>query len=482
VVHLPIALVITVGVLVASVPAAAFADRLGAPALLLFLGFGVLLGEDGPGGIRFEDARLARDIGIAALVVILLEGGFSADARDMRRAAAPGALLATVGVAVTAVVVGLAAHVLVDLPLSAALLLGAIVSSTDAAAVLTAVRRLPLRRRLRAVLEVESGINDPVAAMLVIGLVEAAQGTGRDVTGWLGLLVAQLAVGVLGGLVLARVVGAVARRLPLPAAGLYPVWALAGTLGAYVVVTAAHGSGLAAAYIVGLRLAAERLPAADAIGAFLEGIAWLAQIGLFVLLGLLVTPSELFQRGGVEPLVVAGVLVLIARPLAVAASLAPFATPWREQAFLAWAGLRGGVPIVFATFPVVAGLRAGTAIFNVVFYVVVVSVFVQGLTLRAAAARLGVADERPRLRLADLTATTLHRLGADLVQLEARRLGVERARAIRDLELPDGVVISAVIRGSEVIAPRGDTELLPGDTLYLLVEHAARDRLADAFA
>jgi cell volume regulation protein A len=481
-VHLPIALVIAVGVLVASVPAAAFADRLGAPALLLFLGFGILLGEDGPGGIRFEDARLARDIGIVALVVILLEGGFSADARDMRPAAAPGAMLATVGVVVTAAAVGLAAHLLVALPLSAGLLLGAIVSSTDAAAVLTAVRRLPLRRRLRAVLEVESGINDPVAAVLVIGLVEVAQGTGRDAAGWVVLLAEQLAIGVVGGLVLARLVAAVARRLPLPAAGLYPVWALAGTFGAYVVVTAAHGSGLAAAYVVGLRLAAARLPAADATGAFLEGIAWLAQIGLFVLLGLLVTPSELAQRGGLEPLVVAAVLVLVARPLAVAVSLAPFRSPLREQGFLAWAGLRGGVPIVFATFPVVAGLGAGTAVFNVVFYVVVVSVLVQGLTLRTVAARLGVADEQPPLRLADISATTLHRLGADLVELEARRLGVDRVRAIRDLALPPGVVISAVRRGSEVRAPRGDTELLPGDVLYVLVEHAATDRLADALS
>jgi cell volume regulation protein A len=481
-VHLPVALVITVGVLVASVPAAAFADRLGAPALLLFLGFGVLLGEDGPGGIHFEDARLARDIGIVALVVILLEGGFSADARDLRPVAAPGAVLATVGVAVTAVVVGLAAHVLVDLPVSAGLLLGAIVSSTDAAAVLTAVRRLPLRRRLRAMLEVESGINDPVAAVLVIGFVEVAQGTGRDAVGWVVFLSEQVVIGVAGGLALARVIAAVARRLPLPAAGLYPVWALAGTFGAYVIVTAAHGSGLAAAYIVGLRLAASRLPAADATGAFLEGIAWLAQIGLFVLLGLLVTPSELFQRGGVEPLVVAAVLVLVARPLAVAASLAPFRIPLPEQGFLAWAGLRGGVPIVFATFPVVAGLHAGTAIFNVVFYVVVVSVFVQGLTLRTVATRLGIADERPRLRLADISATTLHRLGADLVELEARRLGVDSARAIRDLDLPAGVVISAVRRGSEVHAPRGDTELLPGDILYVLVEHAASDRLADALS
>jgi len=348
--------------------------------------------------------------------------------------------------------------------------------------VLTAVRRLPLRRRLRALLEVESGINDPVAAVLVIGLVEVAQGTGRDAAGWAALLTEQLVIGVVGGLALAQVVAAVARRLPLPAAGLYPVWALAGTFGTFVAVTAAHGSGLAAAYIVGLRLAAAHLPSADVTGAFLEGIAWLAQIGLFVLLGLLVTPSELFQRGGVEPLVVAAVLVLVARPLAVGVSLAPFGIPLREQGFLAWAGLRGGVPIVFATFPVVAGLFSGAAIFNVVFYVVVVSVFVQGLTLRTVAGRLGIADERPRLRLADISATTLHRLGADLVELEARRLGVDGIRAIRDLDLPAGVVISAVRRGSEVRAPRGDTELLPGDILYVLVEHGARDRLTDALA
>jgi potassium/hydrogen antiporter len=473
--HVPEPLLVAIAVLLIGAIAACFVDRLGAPTLLLFLGLGMLLGEDGPGGIRFDDATLVRDAGSVALALILLEGGVLANVPAIRRVIRPSVLLATLGVLITAAVASVAAHWALDVHWRTALLIGAVVSSTDAAAVFAAVRGVGLRHRVASVLELESGVKNPFAAILVIGLVEWQQHDHYGVGDALLLLVRELGLGLIGGAIVGLAAVWLLRRLPLPSAGIAPVLVVGVALAGYASVSALGGSGLLAAYLIGLAVGDARIPHAGVVRGFLQGGAWLAQIGLFVLLGLLVTPSRLPDEG-LAPFVVAISLVLVARPLAVIACTAPFRVPRREQAFLAWAGLRGGVPIVFATIPIAAGIASGVRVFDVVFYVVIVSVAAQGLTLRMAARRLGVVETRPRPRLADLDTATLQTLGAELIELHPSDLAIADGTEIRSLFLPGAAIIVAIRRDEELVLPRGDSALQENDLLYLLVE---RNRLGE---
>jgi len=404
-VHVPEPLIIAIVVLLVGSIAASFVDRLGAPTLLVFLGLGMLLGEDGPGGIHFDDATLARDAGTVALIVILLEGGLLAERSDVMPALGPAGLLATLGVVVTAGVVALAAHAAMGIGWSTSLLLGAAVSSTDAAAVFAALRGTHVRRRVAAVLEAESGLNDPFAALLVIGLVEWST---SDFSTWDGflLLTRQAGIGAAGGMAVGAGGVWLLRRLPLDSAGLAPVITVAIALAGALGVALLDGSGLLAAYLIGLVIGDARIPHAAVVRGFLQGAAWLAQLGLFVLLGLLVTPSRVLDEG-FGPILVAIALVLAARPLAVVVCTTPFGTQLREQGFLAWAGLRGGVPIVLATFPVAAGVPGASRVFDAVFFVVVLSVAAQGLTMRWAARTLGLIETQDAPRPTELEGATL---------------------------------------------------------------------------
>ena len=302
--------------------AASFVDRLGAPTLLVFLGLGMLIGEDGPGGIQFDNATLARDAGTVALMIILLEGGLLAERSEVMRALGPAGLLASLGVLLTARRGRAGGPRLIGLGWTTALLLGAAVSSTDAAAVFAALRGTHVRRKVAAVLEAESGLNDPFAALLVIGLVEWSTsdfGTGDGLL----LLVRQAGIGAIGGLLVGTAGVWLLRRLPLPSAGLAPVITVAIALAGAVGVSLLDGSGLLAAYLIGLVIGDARIPHAAVVRGFLQGAAWLAQLGLFVLLGLLVTPSRVLDEG-FGPILVAIALVLVARPLAVLVCTTPF--------------------------------------------------------------------------------------------------------------------------------------------------------------
>ncbi|HEY3612658.1 MAG TPA: potassium/proton antiporter [Gaiellales bacterium] len=473
--HIPEPLIIAIAVLLVGSIAASFVDRLGAPTLLVFLGLGILLGEDGPGGIHFDDATLARDAGTVALMIILIEGGLLAERAEVRRALAPAGLLATLGVLVTAGIVALAAHGVADLGWTASLLLGAAVSSTDAAAVFASLRGTDVRRRLSSILEAESGLNDPFAALLVIGLVQWSTTSHFGVADGLLLLVEQAGIGIAGGLAVGVIGVWLLRRLPLPSAGLAPVITVAVALAGAVGVSALNGSGLLAAYLIGLIIGDARIPHSAVVRGFLQGAAWLAQLGLFVLLGLLVTPSRMLDEGP-APILVAVALVLVARPVAVFLCTAVFGLSLREQGFLAWAGLRGGVPIVLATFPIAAGVPGGQRVFDAVFFVVVLSVAAQGLTMRWAARRLDLIEEHPVPRLASLDSATLSTLHSELVELRADSLGLRTGTLVRDAELPGAAIIVAIRRGDQTVRPRGSSALATGDHLYLLV---ARERLRD---
>lgn len=466
--HVPIELAIVVAVFVVGAIAAAFADRIGAPALLLFLGLGMLLGEDGPGGIQFDDATLVRDVGTAALALILFEGGALAESHALRKVVKPAVLLATLGVLITAAVVAGASYVTLDISAADALLVGAVVSSTDAAAVFAATRGFNLRERISSLLELESGLNDPVAALLVIFLVEQ-RSTDAGFVDAIVLFAKQGLLGAAIGVLAGKAAVALLRRLPLPSAGLAPVLATGVALAGYTASAALGGSGLLAAYLSGVIVGSAHVPHGPVIRGFLQGTAWVAQIGLFVLLGLLVTPSRLFENG-ISPILIALALVLIARPLASALCLLPLRIPLRETGFVAAAGLRGGVPIVFATFPIAAGLTGSVKLFDVVFFVVVASVAFQGLMLRPLARWLHVISPPPPFRETSLDADALRAAGAELIEMPAATLGIDGPTLVRDLALPSGSVIAAIRRDQQVVLPRGTTPVEPDDALYLLRE------------
>ena len=351
--ELNLALLIGAAVLLVCVGAVRLSVRLGLPSLLVYLLLGVVIGEAGL-GIEFENAELTRTLGICALVVIIAEGGLTARWSTLRPVLGPAVVLSTVGVAVSVAVVGVITHYALGVGWQQALLYGAVLSSTDAAAVFSTLRRMPVRPRLAAILEAESGINDAPVVILVV-LLSAAGGRHRPVVAAAGAGRLRAPAGAVIGLVVGLGGAWALRRAALPSAGLYPLAAVGLTVLAYAVGSVAHASGFLAVYVTGVVLGNAHLPHRRAMLGFADGLAWLAQIGLFVLLGLLASPSQL-GTAVVPALVVGLVLILLARPLSVLVSVTPFRFGWRDQAFLSWAGLRGAVPVVLATIPLSAGL------------------------------------------------------------------------------------------------------------------------------
>jgi cell volume regulation protein A len=467
---LNLALLAGAAVLLVSVGVMRLSHRIGLPVLLIYLAIGMAIGESGL-GLRFEDAVLTRNLGLCALLVIIAEGGLTARWSSVRQVIAPAAMLSTVGVVVSIGVVGLALHWLLGLDLRLALLYGAVLSSTDAAAVFASLRRLRLRPRVAATLEAESGSNDAAAVIAVLLLSTTAVDSGW----WQqGLMVAyQLAGGALVGVVIGWLGAVVLRRVALPATGLYPLAVVGFTVLAFSVGTVAQASGFLAVYVAAVILGNARLPHRPAILSFAEGTAWLAQIGLFVLLGLLVSPGRLPGELGAA-IVVGLVLLFVARPISVALSVSWFRVGWREQGFLYWAGLRGAVPIVLATIPLSESVTGARGLFDVVFVLVVVFTLVQGTTLPVAARWLGVSAPSEATELPVETAP-LERMRADLLQLEvppgSRLAGVH----IDELRLPAGVAVTLVLRDGVGFVPSPDTRLRTGDSLLIVATHELRD-------
>ena len=465
-----------------SIFAGLFSARLGAPLLLVFLGLGMVAGEDGPGGIRFDDFQAAYLIGSIALAVILFDGGLRAERAAVRRALFPALTLATLGVAVTAAVVGLVAIVVFGVPWPHGLLIGATVASTDAAAVVSLLhlRKLDIHARVSATLEVESGLNDPMAIFLTVLLVELlfrshATLDGRALVLFTVEMGGGAAIGIAGGYLLLWLVN----RLDA-ASGLYPILALAGALCLFGGAQTVGASGFLAVYLAGLILGARRHRASQVIDRFLDGFAWLSQIVLFLMLGLLVSPSALAPM--VAPsLVIAAVLMLVARPLAVALCLLPFRFARREILFIAWVGLRGAVPIYLAIIPVLAGAPGGSMFFSIAFIVVMASLLVQGWTV-APLARLLKLDLPPHESVPRLDIDLPARLETDNAiagyRLTARSVAV--GRAIDALPLPPGARLLALIRDGAVQAGDGAPVLAQDDYLLMLArpdDLALLDRL-----
>jgi cell volume regulation protein A len=455
-------------VVLAAAAAVRLASRAGLPSLLLYLGIGLALGESGL-GLRFEDAELTQVLGNLALAVILADGGFTTRWATVRPVAPMAAVLATVGVFVSvAVTTGLVLLVL-DVDLRTAIVLGAVASSTDAAAVFSVLRAMPVRGRLRSLVEAESGFNDPP----VIVLVSVVTSDAWDDSGVLriaGQIGYQLAGGLLTGAAVALLGVWLLRRSALPASGLYPLATLAIAFSAFAISGLAGASPIMAIYVAGLVLGNADLPHRSTTEGFVEGMAWLAQIGLFVLLGLLASPGRLLEALP-WALVVGASLTLVARPASVLACLLPFRVPLRDQVFISWAGLRGAVPIVLATIPMSVGLPGAERIFDVVFLLVVMFTLVQGPTLPWVARRTGAAAaENPRA--VTIESAPLEDIDATLLQFtvapESRLAGVE----IAELRLPPGAVVTLLLRDEQLFVPSPTTALRVGDHALVATDQA----------
>ncbi|GHE13065.1 potassium/proton antiporter [Klenkia taihuensis] len=465
---------LAVGALVVLTAAVALrlSDRLGLPALLLYLALGVGLGESGL-GIQFEDVDLTQTLGVAALLVILAEGGLTTRWSDVRRAVGPGLTLATVGVLVSVSATAAVAVWLLGFTWANALLLGAVVSSTDAAAVFATLRRLPLPRRMAASLEMESGLNDAPVILLVLVLSERLAG-GETAPWWITAVevVGELAGGSVIGVAVGFGGAWLLRRVALPLAGFYPLATLALCVLAFASADLVHTSGFVAVYLAGLVLGNAPLPHRAATIGFAEGMATLAQIGLFVLLGLLASPSRLLDVVP-EALVIGLALLLVARPLSVVASLVWFRVPWPQQAFISWAGLRGAVPIVLATFPIAAAVPGATRVFDIVFVLVVVFTVVQGGSLPAVARSLRIATPITP-RDIDVESAPLDELGAELMQLTVPPGSRLHGVYLPELRLPEDAAVVLVVRDGKPFVPDRDTRLMRGDQALLVSARGSR--------
>lgn len=465
--QLPIILGLGAGVLLISVLAVRISTRVGMPSLLIYLGIGVLLGEVGF-GIEFEDPQLTQLLGIAALVMILTEGGLTTRWSDVKASFGAGIALSTVSVAISIGVMGVAMHLLLDLDWRTAFLWGAVLSSTDAAAVFSVLRRIGVPRRITGMLELESGMNDAPVYILVVLLAST-----EPVTWALPLHLAyELAVGAVVGLALGWLGGQLLRRVALPATGLYPLATVAVCLLAFAGGSSLHASGLLATYLAGLLLGNARLPHRSDTLSFAEGLGWLAQIGLFVLLGLFASPARLLDAL-VPGLVAGAVLLLVARPLAVLPALAPFRVPWREQVFVSWAGLRGAVPIVLAIVPLAADVDGATKLVDTVFVLVIVFTLVQGATMTPLVRWLGLAKDSEPAEV-EVDAAPLDELDAELLQVRILPGSKLHGVYITELRLPVGATVSLVVRKGQGFTPEQMTRLREEDQLLIVTTSKAR--------
>lgn len=449
--------------------------RLGLPVLVLFLLVGMLAGEDGPGGIVFDNAEIAHILGTLALALILFDGGLQTPFPSIRLVWKPASALATVGVLVTAIITGLAAAYILDIPLLQGLLLGAIVGSTDAAAVFSLLRNagIYLNEKLKATLEIESASNDPMAIFLTVGLLEILVNDMTPGTGLLLLFISQMGVGAVVGLAVGWLSVRLINKIHLVASGLYPVLVSACGLLAFGVAANLGGSGFLAIFIAGVVIGNSRFVFQRSTFLFHDGLAWLSQITMFVMLGLLINPSSLLDVW-FEGLLIALALTLVARPLAVIPLMKAFGFNTRETTLVSWVGLRGSVPIILAIFPLIFGLPGAELIFNVVFFVVLISATVQGSTLPWVAHKLGLTELPPVTPAATLEITALGDVDADIVEFTLSEGSRVVGRRLSQLALPNGTVVAMITRDNSVIAPRGSTMLHSGDHLFIVVKPDAR--------
>ncbi|TXC85743.1 potassium/proton antiporter [Metabacillus litoralis] len=478
IIHTDTFVLLTSILLIAGVVTTKFSARLGVPALVLFIVIGMVMGSDGLGFIHFNNASTAQMIGVFALVIILFEGGLQTKWKTLRPVILPSLSLATFGVLLTSGIVASAAWFILDLGLLESLLFGAIVGSTDAAAVFAVLKDQNINERIGTTLEAESGSNDPMAVFLTVAMIELITMPDTSIISLIGTFILQMGLGVIIGFLAGKLVVKALNRINLDSSGLYPIFAIAFALLTYGVTAFMNGSGLLAVYILAIVIGNSEIAYRHSIFRFSEGFAWMMQISMFVILGLLVFPSDLFTWDVIlKGLLLSFILIFVARPIAVFASTINLKYTNKELIFLSWAGLKGAVPIVLATFPLLAGIEGSQLIFNVVFFVVLTSCLIQGATITNLAEKLGLTGPKKTTPMHSLELVSLGKVNTEMIEYEIEEDSVIAGQTLLDIEFPEGAIVNAVIRYDQLITPTGNTKIKPGDFLYILTSKKSKQSL-----
>ncbi|MDX8046883.1 potassium/proton antiporter [Gracilibacillus sp. S3-1-1] len=463
--------ILTIGLLfIIGVITTKFSSRIGVPVLILYIALGMIVGSDGFNLIYFNNYSLTQLIGMVALVIILFEGGLQTKWKNIRPVIGPSISLATLGVVITTVVVAVAAKFILNVTWLEGFLFGAIVGSTDAAAVFAVLKGQNIKQRIGSTLEAESGSNDPMAMILTISFIELITNEQSSYFMLIGSFVWQMVAGIIIGLLLGFVAVYSINKINLDSSGLYPVFGLAFAFLTFSLTDIVQGSGLLAVYVLAVYIGNAEISYRHSIFRFNEGIAWIAQILMFTILGLLVFPSDLFTLDIIwKGLVISLILILLARPIAVFISTFKLGYTVKEKAFLSWAGLKGAVPIVLATFPMVAELEHGRLFFNVVFFVVLISALIQGSTISILAEKLGLSGRTRTEPMHSLELISIGKANAEMIEFEVQDQAALVEKQLVDIDFPKDTLISALIRNDELVTPTGDTTIQKGDILFILV-------------
>ncbi|CAM3766474.1 potassium/proton antiporter [Mesobacillus thioparans] len=446
-----------------------FSTRLGVPSLILFIMVGMVMGSDVLGIIYFDNAAMAQMIGVIALVIILFEGGLQTNWKDVRPVIVPSLSLATLGVLITSGIVAVAAKMILGVDWLEAILFGAIVGSTDAAAVFAVLKGHNISSKLGSTLEAESGSNDPMAVFLTVAMIELITLPDASILKLIGDFFLQMGLGLILGILFGRVAVKALNSINLDSSGLYPVFATAFALLTYGVTAFLNGSGLLAVYIAAIIIGNAEIAYRQSIFRFSEGFAWMMQILMFVILGLLVFPSELFNPAIlIKGILLSLILMVIARPAAVFISTIKMDYSIKDRIFLSWAGLKGAVPIILATFPLLAGIEDSHQIFNVVFFVVLTSALIQGATIPMLANKLGLNGPKKTTPMQSLELISLGKADAEMIEYEMESDNAIVGKTLMEISLPEGSLVNAIIRNGKLIAPTGTTVIMAGDFLYIL--------------
>lgn len=453
----------------ASVLASKISGRFAVPVLLLFLVIGMLAGSEGIGGIYFDDPAIAKSVGIVALIFIIFSGGINTNWRSIRSVVIPGLILSTAGVLVTAVVVSVFSILILKFSLYEGLLLGAIVSSTDAAAVFSVLRsrKISLKGDLKPLLELESGSNDPMAVFLTIGFLNILSGSSSSVLNLFPLFVLNMGIGMFMGYLMAKISIAAINRIKLEYEGLYSVLTISLILLTYTAATFMKGNGFLAVYMLGLLMSKHEFVHKRLLTRFHEGLAWLMQIAMFLTLGLLVFPSQIVPIVG-SGLLIAATLIFLARPISIFLCLIPFKFRFAEKIMVSWVGLRGAVPIILATFPLLAGIPQSHIIFNIVFFVVLASVLIQGTSIPFISKILGVHAPLDIKKQYPIEFERTEGIDASLADMIVPYNSDVVGKTIAEIKIPSKALVILISRGERFIVPNGSTVIEGGDVFLVL--------------
>lgn len=457
-----------------------FSSRLGVPALVLFIALGMVLGSDVLGIIYLDNPHVAQLIGVLALVIILFEGGLQTKWTTVKKVAYPAISLATLGVLLTTIIFSIGAKLILDVTWLEAFLVGSIVGSTDAAAVFAVMKGQNIKENMSATVEIESGSNDPMAVFLTLSFIQLLTIEHSNLWMLISNFFWQMIIGLAIGYFSGRLVTKIINNISLDSSGLYPVLALGFAVLIYSITALINASGLLAVYVAAIVIGNSDLTYRTSIVRFNEGFASMMQILMFVILGLLVFPSQLMDWDLIwKGLLLAFILLVVARPVAVFLSIPFFKYSLKEKLFVSWAGLRGSVPIVLATFPIVAGVENSQLIFNIVFFVVLTSALVQGSTITYVAAKLGLSTTARPTSPHTLELVSMGKANAEMIEFIVRHDHELIGKFLKEITLPDNVLINAIIRGNNLVTPRGDTKICEGDILYILTDKRSKSDLRE---